>query len=113
MTGTDPNDNREIKIDRDNLYQDETFTDLKIGWIRRLTPVTPDGIRDEKREPLFIGQTQLVTPQGPIPIQCQIPAKTLPEAMNKFPEVMELTIKNVIERAREMQQQGGSRIVTP
>jgi len=103
----------EIRIDLDNLYHEETFTDLKVGWIRRLTPVTPDGNRDKSREPLFIGQTQLATPQGPIPIQCQIPAKTLPEAIKKFPEVMELTIKNMIERAKEMQEQATSRIIKP
>jgi len=111
MNGTNEKE-PEIRIDQDNLYHEETFTDLKIGWIRRLTPVTHDGNRDKTREPLFIGQTQLVTPQGPIPIQCQIPAKTLPEAIKKFPEVMELTIKNMIERAKEMQRESTSRIIT-
>ena len=101
----------EIRIDQDNLYHEETFTDLKVGWVRRLTPVTPDGNRDKSREPLFIGQTQLATPQGPIPIHCQLPAKTLPDAIKKFPEVMELTIKNMIERAKEMQEQATSRII--
>jgi hypothetical protein len=112
MNGIDEKE-PEIKIDQDNLYHEETFTDLKVGWIRRLTPVTPDGNRDKSREPLFIGQTQLVTPQGPIPIQCQIPAKTLTEAIKKFPEVMELTIKNMIERAKEIQRESTSRIITP
>ena len=112
MNGTDEKE-PEIRIDQDNLYHEETFTDLKVGWIRRLTPVTPDGNRDKSREPLFIGQTQLVTPQGPIPIQCQIPAKTLTEAIKKFPEVMEVTIKNMIERAKEMQDQAASRIIRP
>jgi len=113
MTSTDPQDRPEMTIDQDNLYHEETFTDLKVGWIRRLTPVTPDGNRDKKREFLFIGQTQLGTPHGPIPIQCQIPAKTLHEAMKKFPELMEVTIKNMIERAKEMQEQSTSRIITP
>ena len=112
MNGTDEKA-PEIRIDQDNLYHEETFTDLKVGWIRRLSPVTPDGNRDKSREPLFIGQTQLATPQGPIPIQCQIPAKTLPEAIKKFPEVMELTIKNMIERAKEVQEQATSRIIKP
>ena len=103
----------EINIDQDNLYHEETFTDLKVGWIRRLTPVTPDGNRDKKRSPLFIGQSQLVTPQGPIPIQCQIPAKTLPEAIKKFPEVIEATIKDMIERAKVIQRESTSRIITP
>ena len=112
MNGTDEKE-PEIRIDEDNLYHEETFTDLKVGWIRRLTPVTPDGNRDKKRESHFIGQSQLVTPQGPLPIQCQIPAKTLPEAIKNFPEVMALTIKNMIERAKEMQRESTSRIITP
>jgi hypothetical protein len=103
----------EIRIDQDNLYHEETFTDLKVGWIRRLTPVTPDGNRDKKRESLFVGQSQLSTPQGPLPIQCQIPAKTLPEAIKNFPEVMELTIKNMIERVKDMQRESTSRIIKP
>jgi len=70
MTGNDPNATREIKIDRGNLYRDETFTDLKVGWIRHLTPMTPDGNNDDNRECLFIGQTQLVTPRGHVPIRC-------------------------------------------
>jgi hypothetical protein len=112
MNGTNEKE-PEIRIDQDNLYHEETFTDLKVGWVRRLTPVTPDGNRDKSREPLFIGQTQLVTPQGPIPIQCQIPAKTLPDAIKTFPEVMALTIKNMIERAKEIQRESTSRIITP
>ena len=103
----------EIKIDQENLYHEETFTDLKVGWIRRLTPVTPDGNRDKRREPLFVGQSQLVTPQGPIPIQCEIEAKSLPEAIKKFPEAIEAAIKNMIERAKEIQRESESRIITP
>jgi hypothetical protein len=113
MTGSDTNDLPEIKIDQGNLYYEETFTDLKAGWIRRLTPVNPDGTRDKRRESLFIGQTQLVSPEGPIPIQCQIPAKTLPEAMKKFPEFMKMTMKQMIEQAMEMRRQASSRIITP
>lgn len=113
MTDIIPNESPKMNIDQNNLYHEETFTDLKVGWIRRLTPVTPDGNRDKRRESLFIGQTQLVSPQGPIPIQCQIPAKTLPEAMKKFPEYMEMTMKQVVEQAMEMQRQASSRIIRP
>ncbi len=112
MNGSDQKES-EIRIDEDNLYHEETFTDLKVGWIRRLTPVTPDGNRDKKRESLFIGQSQLVTPQGPIPIQCPLPAKTLPEAIKKFPEAMEHAIENLVERAKEIQRESTSRIITP
>ena len=113
MIADDPNDIPKIQMDQDNLYHEETFTDMKAGWIRRLTPVNRDGARDKRRESLFIGQTQLVTPEGPIPIQCQIPAKSLPDAIKKFPEFMEMTMKQMVEQAMEMQRQAGSRIITP
>jgi hypothetical protein len=113
MVDANPNETPKIEINQENLYHEETFTDLKVGWIRRLTPVTPDGNRDKSRELLFIGMTNLVTPQGQIPIQAQIPAKTLPEAMKKFPESMEKAVKQVVERAMEIQRQATSRIITP
>ena len=113
MTGNDPNGIPEMKLDQENLYHEETFSDLKMGWLRRLTPVNPDGTRDKRRESIFIGQTQLASPQGPIPIQCHIPAKTLPEALKKFPEYMEMTMKQMVEQAMEMKRETSSRIITP
>jgi len=113
MNSTGQSSSPEMKIDQNNLYHEETFSDLKVGWIRRLTPVRPDGSRDNKRKPLYIGQTQLMTPQGPIPIQCEIPAKTLPDAIAKWSEAMESTMQKVMERAMEMQRQAESRIIKP
>lgn len=113
MNSTDQSVGPEMKIDQNNLYHEETFSDLKVGWIRRLTPVRADGSRDNKRRPLFIGQTQLMTPQGPIPIQCEISAKTLPDAIAKWPEAMEQTMQKVMERAMELKQQSESRIIKP
>ncbi|MCP4036268.1 MAG: cytoplasmic protein, partial [bacterium] len=44
-----PNLTAEMQPDLDNLYREESFTDLKIAQIRRLTPVKPDGSIDESR----------------------------------------------------------------
>ena len=54
----------DIAMDGANLYQEETFTDRRIGTLMRLTPVTASGARDEAREVLFVGQTQVLTPAG-------------------------------------------------
>ena len=62
----------EIKINTDNLYKEEAFTDLTFATIRRLTPVKIDGSIDESREAIFTGMTQLMSPNGPIPVQCLI-----------------------------------------
>ena len=38
-----------IKIDGSNLWKEENFTDLKVGSIRKLTPIKLDGSEDEIR----------------------------------------------------------------
>jgi len=103
----------EISVDRDNLYLEEVFTDLKIATIRRLTPVKPDGSPDPARPTLFQGQTQLMSQMGPIPVNCAIEAADMSEAMNKFPEAIGEAVERMIEEAREMQRQEASRIIVP
>ncbi len=104
---------REIKINLQNLYKEEAFTDLKIATIRRLTPVKPNGEPDKSREVLFVGQTQLVTPHGPVPLSFPIEAKNLQLALEKFPEVMDQFMAKIMEEAKEMQRQEQSRIIVP
>jgi len=103
----------EIKINLQNLYKEEAFTDLKVATIRRLTPVKPNGEPDKAREVLFVGQTQLVTPHGPVPLSFPIEAKNLQLALEKFPEVMDQFMAKIMEEAREMQRQEQSRIIVP
>ena len=103
-----------IKIDPQNLYKEEAFTDLTFATIRRLTPVNIDGSPDESREPLFTGMTQLMSPNGPIPVQCLIEgAKTLSEAAEKLPEAIEKTVQAMIAEAKEMERQEASKIIVP
>jgi hypothetical protein len=104
----------DIKIDPNNLYKEEAFTDLTFATIRRLTPVKIDGSVDESREPIFTGMTQLMSPNGPIPVQCLIEgAKTLSEAAAKLPEAIEKTVQAMIAEAEEMRRQEASKIVIP
>ena len=103
----------EITVDREDLYLEEVFTDLKIATIRRLSPVMPDGSHDETRPTLFQGQTQLMSQMGPLPVSCSIEAATLEEAMDKFGEAMGQAVERMIEEAREIQRQEASRIIVP
>jgi hypothetical protein len=102
-----------LRIDKSNLYLDETLTDLKAGSIRRLTPVTLDGKNDTSRRLIFVGQTQLMTQMGPLPVQGRIDARTLNEAIEKFPEAIQAAVEEMMEDAREAQRQEASRIVVP
>ena len=103
----------DVRMDQDNLYLEESFTDLKAGSIRRLTPVMPDGLPDNKRKIFFMAQTQLMTQAGLIPIQCEIEAQTLKEAMEKFPAAVNEAVEKLVERANEMRRQESSRIIVP
>ncbi len=111
MAETD-NNSIDFSIDRSNLYKEESFTDLKVGNIRRLIPVKPDGSEDKTRNTIFVGQTNLMTPNGPLPIQGVIRAKELQQAVKRFPEAMEDAVERMMEEAQKMKDQQGSEIIT-
>ncbi len=116
MPGGMANENNplaDVKVDRDNLYKEESFTDLKVATLRRLSPVKADGSPDPSRPVVFTGETTLMSDRGPLPIQCPIEAKDLSEAMDKFPAAVQQAVEKLIEQAREIQRQAMSRIVVP
>ena len=103
----------EIEVDKSNLYREETFTDLKVASIRRLTPVREDGTDDPSRPARYIGETTLMSQRGPLPINCPIEASSLSEALDAFPQAIQDAVERLMEEAREMQRQEASRIVVP
>lgn len=103
----------DISLDRASLYREEIFTDRRAGTLRRLTPVTADGAPDAARPVLFSGQTQLLTPAGILPLAFDIEAKTLDEAIAKFPDAVKVALEQAIEEAREIRREAASRIVVP
>lgn len=104
----------EIKLDADNLFQEEIFTDRRVGTLMRLTPVNKDGSRDINREIAYVGQASLMTPMGSLPLHFEIEAASLDEALNKYPDeankALERTLKELEEMRRE---QAGGGIITP
>src|SRR5262252_10240567 len=107
------NDLPEIQIDPKGLYREDVFTDRRAGSIRRLTPVTIDGAPDTSRPVLFSGQTQLLTPAGVLPLGFEIEAKTLEEALQKFPDGVKVALEQAIDEARELRREAASRILVP
>lgn len=103
----------DIAVDTENLYREETFSDLKVASIRRLTPVTMDGQDDPSRPTMFIGETTLMSQRGPLPINCPIEATSLTEACEAFPAAVQAAVERLMEEAREMQRQEANRIVVP
>jgi hypothetical protein len=103
----------EIRLDAQDLYREEIFTDRKAGTLRRLVPVKSDGSEDGSRTILYSGQTQLLTPAGVLPLSFELEAASLEEACNKFPDAVKVAIEQAIEEAREMRREAASRIVVP
>ena len=103
----------ELNVDESNLYREETFTDLKIASIRRLTPVTISGEDDPSRPTMFVGETTLMSARGPLPINCPIEAASLNDAIEAFPKAVQDAVERLMEEAREMQRQEANRIVVP
>ena len=112
MTDEQPN-NIEFTIDRSNLYHEETFTDLKAGTVKRLTPVRSYGSQDNTLKTVFVGHTSILTPNGPLPIQNIIAAKELQQAIKKFPEAMHAAMDQLMEEVKKYQEQEQSQIQKP
>jgi hypothetical protein len=104
---------KKTKFNQQNLHQEEVFTDLTVGSIRRLSPVKQNGEPDKTRPILFVGQAQIYTQQGPMPIQFPIDAKNLQQAMDMFPTAMEAFVEHLVEQAKEFQRQEQSRLIVP
>jgi hypothetical protein len=103
----------EITVDTDNLHREEVFTDLHAASVRRLTPVKADGSDDSGRDVIYIGETNLMTQMGPLPVQFPIEAKSLDDAFSQFSEGVKGAIERLNERAKEMVREESSRIVVP
>lgn len=103
----------EIKLDQDNLYREETYTDLRAGTLRRLVPVNADGTEDTGRDVLFEGNASLMTPGGTLPLNFALEATTLADALAAFPEAAEAAFEQTVEELKRMQREQASSIVVP
>lgn len=109
-------DTRSTEFNPDNLYREESYSDRTVGNIRRMIPVKKDGSDDPSRPETFIGQTQVMTQMGPVPLTFELQAATLEEAGTLFSEGVQKAYKEMLQEMEEMrrqQQQEQSSIVVP
>jgi hypothetical protein len=103
----------DVSIDTNSLYREETFTDLRAGTVKRFIPIKSDGTDDTSRVAVFMGQTQIMSGGGPLPIQCMLEANNLDEAVAAFPTAVNKAVEELIEEAKKYQREAASRIVVP
>ncbi len=108
-----PNPADEARMDADNIYREETFTDRQVGTIRVLVPVHIDGTDDASRARLFIGQASLYTPAGTLPLNFDLEATTLAEAVEKFPAAANRAVEETMQQLQEMRREAASSLIVP
>lgn len=110
---TDQQQAADANMDATNLYREDVITDRKVGTIRRLTPITPEGEVDNARPVRYIGQAQLMTAAGPFPLSFDIDASTLAEAVKNYGEAAKAGYERAVQELQEMRRQAASSIVVP
>jgi hypothetical protein len=103
----------DIAMDRTGLYREETFTDRRVGTLQRLTPVTPAGDTDTARPVLYVGQTQVLTPAGALPLSFEIPASSVDDAVTKFGDFAREALARTVRRLEELRREQASSIIVP
>ncbi|HUK04855.1 MAG TPA: hypothetical protein VLV90_07220 [Burkholderiales bacterium] len=108
-------DERMIEPDMNpkDLWLEEIFTDRRVGTIRRMTPVDGNGARDPGREVLYIGETQVMSQLGALPINFVLEAKSLEEAARLFGSAAKAAIERTVKELQELRRQQASSIVVP
>jgi hypothetical protein len=110
MTMAGPGDAPEPKMDANDLYREDIYSDRRVGTIRVMTPVKPDGAPDPSRATSFVGQAQIMTPAGALPLSF---AKTLAEACAHFADGAKVAFEETMKELQELRRQQASSIVIP
>jgi len=103
----------DLKMDANSLYREEVYTDRKIGTIRVMTPVTTLGGPDSSRPVIYVGETQLLTSGGLLPLAFQIEASTLAEAAEKFAQGANEAVERTRREIERLHREASSSIITP
>lgn len=109
----DPNAPQEPRMDPNELYREDVFTDQRMGTIRRMTPVDGEGAADPSRPVLYIGQATVMTPMGSLPLSFDLEATSLADAVARFGPAAQRAVEETARELQEMRRQASSSIVIP
>ena len=103
----------DVQMEANSLYREETFTDRRVGTLQILTPVNSDGTADSTRQAVYVGQTQILTPAGALPLNFELEASSLQEAVEKFGDGAKSALSEAMQRLDEMRREAASSIIVP
>jgi hypothetical protein len=100
-------------MDPASLYREDIFTDRKVGTIRQLTPVRSDGSPDLGRPVVFVGEAQLLTTVGALPLSFEIQATSLEGAVAGYAAAAKEAVERAVQELQELRRQASSSIIVP
>jgi len=109
----DPRDLRDTQMDPAALWREEIYTDRKIGTIRALLPVTSSGQTDPARKPVYVGEAQIMTSMGPLPVSFEIEGASLAEAVANYGPTAQLAVEKTVKDLQDLRRQAASGLVIP
>ena len=113
MAGAPPGSVRDATMDATSLYREEIYTDRAAATLRVLVPVTAGGAPDPGRPTVYMGEAQILTNMGPIPINFEIDASSFAAAVAKYGDAAKAGVENAMRELQEMRRQASSSLVIP
>lgn len=108
-----PTNAPEPRMDANDLYREDIYSDRKVGTIRVMTPVKADGSPDPSRQASYVGQAQIMTPAGVLPLSFEIEATNLADACAGFADGAKVAFEETMKELQEMRRQQATSIVVP
>ncbi len=102
-----------LTMDAASVYREEVYTDRKVGTIRCLTPVKSDGSPDAARNATYVGEAQILTPMGALPVSFEIEGKSLDDAIAKYAAAAKEAVERTVKEIQDLRRQAASGIVIP
>jgi hypothetical protein len=72
-----------------------------------------DGSQDPARPMRFVGEAQILTPAGALPLSFDVPGGTLAEAVVNYADAAREGIERAVREIQEMRRQAASGLVIP
>ncbi|MCU0868265.1 MAG: hypothetical protein MUF30_01500 [Burkholderiales bacterium] len=104
---------QEAQMDATDLYREEIVTDRRVGTIRVMHPIDATGAPDAARPTLFLGEAQIMTTVGALPLAFEIPGDTLAQAVAGYGEAARDAMEKAVRELQDMRRQAASSIVVP
>ncbi len=100
-------------MDAASLYREEVYTDRAAATMRVMVPVKTDGSADTARPTLYLGEAQIMTNMGPLPVTFEIDADNLADAVERYGDAAKTGIERAIRELQELRRQASSSLIVP